>query len=624
MERPMPAFKLTVQKRLYAGFGVLVAMTAVIAGVGFWVSQNASTQIDNMVKQDVDACITSLNDRGYVNQAKAARQAFMLTENPAEAKRFDEAVLAASQGFGDTAKAQAEQYNLLFHEVVEDINTRGNAIARTGLYGQLDEVVQKIDEAVQIQGLTELVAAMLMARQAETAFLLSNNKQDRQVIQSHIKSFKEQAELYGLPSDFQKDIDKLWQSYIETVDTVAKTNAHLNTAAQQLALIETQIVEGINQEAEAAQASIHTQNDKLATSLSGMQMLLVGVFMAVLLAAIAISWQTARSIVKPVHALVHDIQEVQNNLDLTRPITNNRSDEIGDLARAFGAFLKLMHQSVSSFSEATIELAGATDRIQSASQSVAQGMDDQHRQVHSMSASLDEMSDSINEVAKNAKIAANSAEQSGNAAKEGGTIVGGAIQNMDAIETTVGESSSVVEQLGQRSDQIGEVVQVINDIAEQTNLLALNAAIEAARAGEHGRGFAVVADEVRKLADRTTQATGEISEQIQTIQQETGEAVTRMKRGTDEVANGAQAVQTTGDALAKIRTSTQDVSSMVNSIASASTQQAAASEQVSQSMAEITRVTDEANTQTQEAASTASLISQRVNELQGLVERFKI
>jgi methyl-accepting chemotaxis protein len=195
---------------------------------------------------------------------------------------------------------------------------------------------------------------------------------------------------------------------------------------------------------------------------------------------------------------------------------------------------------------------------------------------------------------------------------------------MNLINAAVSNGSKSVEALGVRGEQIGSIIATINDIADQTNLLALNAAIEAARAGEHGRGFAVVADEVRKLAERTTQATNEVSSSIQAIQSETRAAVERMEEGVAEVVKGVELAGTAGQSLTMIVNSSGEVTHMIQSIAAAAEEQSAAAEQVSRSVEAIAIETRETTEGTRQAVQAAADLSNRAESLRRLVSQFKV
>ncbi|MFU8829990.1 MAG: methyl-accepting chemotaxis protein, partial [Phycisphaerales bacterium] len=185
-------------------------------------------------------------------------------------------------------------------------------------------------------------------------------------------------------------------------------------------------------------------------------------------------------------------------------------------------------------------------------------------------------------------------------------------------------TARAVDSLGDRSQKIGEVVDVINEIAEQTNLLALNAAIEAARAGEHGRGFAVVADEVRKLADRTTKATQEIGESIRAIQSETSEAVKRMSDGTEHVRTGVELATQAGSHLQTIVTSSREVARLIESIAAASEQQSVASNEISGSVEQIASLSQQTRESVSQSTQAATDLSCKAEQLQALVAGFKL
>jgi methyl-accepting chemotaxis protein len=234
------------------------------------------------------------------------------------------------------------------------------------------------------------------------------------------------------------------------------------------------------------------------------------------------------------------------------------------------------------------------------------------------------MSSSVIEVAKKSSQASEQATKAGQQATEGGSVVEQTVVGMQAINEAVSAGAVSVTELGKRGEQIGEIIKVINDIADQTNLLALNAAIEAARAGEHGRGFAVVADEVRKLAERTTKATEEVAGSIRAIQDETRTAVERMTTGTQQVEVGVEKANAAGITLKGIVASANDVASMIQSIAAASEQQSSASEQISRSLESISSVTREATAGASQAAQASTELSSKAEQLRSMVARFKL
>ena len=213
------------------------------------------------------------------------------------------------------------------------------------------------------------------------------------------------------------------------------------------------------------------------------------------------------------------------------------------------------------------------NKLSSSAEEMAAGAQEQSAQASEVASAVEQMTSTILQTTKHASTAAESSKRAGSLAKEGGEVVAQTVVGMNRIAEVVRNAAQTVQELGASSDQIGEIVQVIDDIADQTNLLALNAAIEAARAGEQGRGFAVVADEVRKLAERTTKATKEIGEMIKKIQGDTGGAVKSISLGTEEVEKGKQLADKAGKSLQEIIKGSNDVVDVVNQVAAASEEQ---------------------------------------------------
>ncbi len=326
--------------------------------------------------------------------------------------------------------------------------------------------------------------------------------------------------------------------------------------------------------------------------------------------------------VKRVTDAIHEIS--QGDGDLTQRLSIDSKDETGQLADRFNVFVQKIHDLIVEVAAATHEVAGASTEIAASSEEMATGMQQQSQQATQVSAAIEEMSASVAEVARKAGEAAKSAEDAGAQAQAGGGVVDQSVDGMKAIADVVNESAAAINELGKRGEQIGQIIGVINDIADQTNLLALNAAIEAARAGEHGRGFAVVADEVRKLADRTTKATEEIGESISAIQSETELAVERMGAGTERVSAGVELAEKAGESLDQIVGSASNVASMIRSIAAASEQQSSAAEEISSSIQSINAVSQEATEGANQAATASAQLSNKAEQLQRLVGQFKV
>jgi methyl-accepting chemotaxis protein len=350
------------------------------------------------------------------------------------------------------------------------------------------------------------------------------------------------------------------------------------------------------------------------------------VALALLGLALGTAWSMllARSLARRISAMLNLIQEIAgNNLAVPDVIVTSR-DEVGRAGLALNQMKNNLRGMIDSIAQTAEHVASASEEISASTTQQALGAETQKDQSAQVATAMQEMSATVSQVSENSARAAEASRQAAETARRGGTIVDETLAKMQVIAAGVRGTATKVDELGKASDQIGHIVGVIDDIADQTNLLALNAAIEAARAGEQGRGFAVVADEVRKLAERTTGATKEIAQMIKNIQSETRLAVSAMEAGTLQVEDGVKSTAQAGDSLKEIIRMAEQVGEMVTYIATASTEQSSASEQVNQNMDQIARLVRESAVGSQQAAKACQDLSSLALDLQKMVQRFQL
>ncbi len=349
----------------------------------------------------------------------------------------------------------------------------------------------------------------------------------------------------------------------------------------------------------------------------------LGVFVVLaFLVAIGAMFLVTRSIIRPISAVV-EFAGTMAGKDLSSPdLAVKSSDEIGRLSGALNSMKRNLNDIMGQIRKSSEHVAAATSGLSQSSAMIVDGTGRQSLQSGQAAMAMEEMNGTVMEVAKNSQGASEASGDTLQIAVQGGDVVRRAVDGMMAVAETVKQSAVTVEALGKSSDEIGTIISVINDIADQTNLLALNAAIEAARAGEQGRGFAVVADEVRKLAEKTSKATTEIAGMIKTIQAETRGAMGSMHEGTKQVEDGVQLASEAGESLQQIVSSVDRVTDMVRQIATAAEQQSATSEEISSNIMGIADIAQENNQGVKEVSDAAVELNMVAEGLKSLVGRF--
>jgi methyl-accepting chemotaxis protein len=419
-----------------------------------------------------------------------------------------------------------------------------------------------------------------------------------------------------------KEYRPLWEEIVKlrlsgnevaALDLMRGTAQKMETAisADILKLMETKIDEGKKRSQENAALAAKTVTQVVVFSLLGV------------VVAVCLGFFVAARITSPIRAVMEQARCIADgNLTVKSDVTS--SDETGKLSESMNDMVQNLNHIMVSVSASSRQLDSSSHTLRGVSEQMAEGTSEVASQAITLSAAGEEMSATAGDIARNCIESAQAADAVSQQARSGAEVVNDTVVRMNCIAEKVRETAGSIELLGQRSDQIGAIIGTIEDIADQTNLLALNAAIEAARAGEQGRGFAVVADEVRALAERTSRATREISEMIRGVQQETRTAVATMEGSVHEVEAGIRDAERSRQALDEIIRQTGDISSQVNQIAVAAEEQTATTGEISNNIHRINEAIQQAARGAEDSSSESAVLSGQAEQLQQLVSRFRL
>lgn len=415
-------------------------------------------------------------------------------------------------------------------------------------------------------------------------------------------------------------IEKQWSSFNEAIEILTDKQI---TDIQKFSDSENYII-GNNlallNESDKLVAILREESEQKTVVLK--TILSVSLLLTVLLAIVS-RVLTNRLIVKP----ISQTAEIMNRMaekDFTQFLAVSDKGEIGRMSEALNNVIKTLGGLFNQLKNLSGTLNSASQEMFNSANQIAKGSEAQKSKAEQVATASQEMSFTIVEVARNAADVAGAVKEANNAASRGSVIVEKSIERINGIAELTRKTSNYISLLSNRSQDVGKIIQVIDGIANQTNLLALNAAIEAARAGEQGRGFAVVADEVRKLAEETTGATKEIAETIKMIQEDTKYALSSMETEVVAVEEGVRLAMDAGTALKEIVREVEKVSSMIFQIATASEQQSNAAEQISGDIEAVAEVTKATNAEAQQITTSSEGISRLASNLQTTIEMFKV
>jgi methyl-accepting chemotaxis protein len=627
---------VSVNRKLGIGFGLVLLLTLLITFTG-WTGLTGV-----MSRGDKLGFIASLNDLtkdlrlarldyemrrgeqgpGAVNdllgQLDAGLQtARKLIEQPDDVAMIDQQLAAVSQykqAFSTMVQAGANR---------EDARsklgaTADNAVARVA---EVEESMLQGDSVADFNSVIDLSKLIQQARFQVRGYTYSGKTEAEQPALDAIDNALKNLE--SLPA-------KLPEQHIANLQQATESLKAYRAAVSQFR--DSQVASAAALKQMAAQGDILLDVSKKLTvsqtivrdtdAAHAKNLLLMATVLALAFGLLA-AWAITRQIVIPLNQTLKVAERVAAG-DLTHNLVSERLDELGQLQRAMQSMTLGLRELIGGISNGVTQIASAAEELSAVTEQTSAGVNSQKVETDQVATAMNEMTATVQEVARNAEEASEAAVAADQQAREGDKVVGEAIAQIERLALEVGNSTAAMSDLKRESDKIGSVLDVIKSVAQQTNLLALNAAIEAARAGEAGRGFAVVADEVRSLAQRTQKSTEEIEELIVGLQTGTQQVATIMDNSRSLTDSSVELTRRAGSSLESITRTVSAIQSMNQQIAAAAEQQTAVAEEINRSVLNVRDVSEQTSAASEETAASSVELARLGTHLQMLVGRFKV
>ncbi|MDN6318203.1 MAG: methyl-accepting chemotaxis protein [Marinobacter sp.] len=609
---------MSIRSKLAGGFALLLLLTIIVGVIGNQALETYS-QRSNIV--------TML---GQVNTS--------LTEARVEEKNFllsgDEEYVQASRALGDevieitqrikpllvdnkdisvleTIQADIQRYQSLMSDVETNITQREEALSR------LETKARILGSSLKAHSSLFFASAMFEdMRRAERKFLVEGDS-------SSVKSYLEDAKRMQGPlksaaisAEEKVKITAALESYADEFQSVVTLTEANEQLSQDMVTTARRVTESANNLREVQGAKMeadHTQATTLIFAATGIAVLL-GILMAYLI---------TKAITSPINHAVAIASDVASG-NLRVHINDNRTDEIGRLMSALAIMVSGLRELVRSIESGATNIAASAEELSTVTSQTSDGINRQKQETDQVATAMNEMTATVADIARNAEQAFTIAADAANQAAKGEHEVMETVSQVHSLSQEVSHSMGIIQGLQSETANIGTVLDVIKSVAEQTNLLALNAAIEAARAGEQGRGFAVVADEVRSLAQRTQSSAQEIEALVTTLQSSAKNSVSAMESSASLASHTLERATATGASIERITRSVDEIKQFNNQIATASEQQTSVAEEINQNVTRIRDVTDQSASSSNQTASSSSELAKLGSELQTLVSRFRL
>ena len=627
---------VSVNRKLGLGFGLVLLLTLAITLTGWHGMDSIIDRGDKLGNISViqqytqelriarqhyerrrdDASVAEL-EKALANLDRQVQLMLGLIELPADRQRLEqqrEAVRTYQQAFNELK--QAGQRREASRGVLGD-----SADKAADLIGRVQRGLLQGGDINQYQHAVDVSALLQQARFQVRGYTYSGNVDFQQTALKAIDQAL--AELRALPS-------KVPAEHAASLDDAATAMAGYRDAVIQFGNAQTASEQALQRMAEqgtvllqTSQAMTTSQTEVRDAAAAQAKTLLALATVLALAFGLVAAWAITRQIIIPLRQTLRAAERVANG-DLTQSLPVQRRDELGQLQASMQRMTQGLRELIGGIGDGVTQIASAAEQLSAVTEQTSAGVNNQKVETDQVATAMNQMTATVHEVARNAEQASEAALMADQQAREGDRVVGEAVAQIERLAGEVVNSSEAMNQLKAESDKIGSVLDVIKSVAQQTNLLALNAAIEAARAGEAGRGFAVVADEVRSLAQRTQQSTEEIEELIAGLQSGTQRVATVMDNSRQLTDSSVELTRRAGSSLETITRTVSSIQAMNQQIATAAEEQTAVAEEINRSVMNVRDISDQISAASEETASSSVELARLGTHLQGLVGRFRL
>jgi methyl-accepting chemotaxis protein len=632
---------ISVKMKLALGFGVVLVLTGLLAVVGWSSISKLIERSDRMVD------ITELN--ALLDDVNSARLQYVVDKG--DEKSADVAQTALN-------KFDAQQKKL--SSVFATATNLGNLQKINGLTADYQKSLSKMREAYKTDAAVRKEMGVHAAKGAEMIGLIMDDVRKMPVSEERFEAWQDimtakenltlvRYEVRGYTGNATPDTQaKATQQLEVAIKGMAPLNArfgaeHADTLKQlEAALINyraaVQRFTGANADVVAATKETLEQGKAITQTSDAMYdfqlkarqentdralNLQVGFTLLALVLGVLAATIITRQITRPLQDTLLVVERIASG-DLTHDVAVTRRDELGQLQQGIQRMGGTLRDLISGIRDGVTQIASAAEQLSAVTEQTSAGVNSQKVETDQVATAMNEMSATVQEVARNAEQASMAASAADTEARAGDKVVAEAVTQIERLAAEVGRSADAMTQLEQESDKIGKVMDVIKAVAEQTNLLALNAAIEAARAGEAGRGFAVVADEVRGLAQRTQQSTEEIETLVSGLQNGTRQVSSIMLSSRELTDSSVTLTRKAGTSLSSITQTVSSIQAMNQQIAAAAEQQSSVAEEISRSIISVRDISEQTASASEETAASSVELARLGNQLQMMVSRFKV